>query len=332
MRLTSVDGAIVAWPVGVGRGRPGHVLRVDIDLEGVARLRFADGSPVRAASAVTPFGNGFLVAQDDATHAAWFRDGAVSGVRLLPAVDGHEVFDEASGTKHLKPDIEAACPVTVDDVTAALLLGSGSSPARMRSVLLQPEGGSPRGVVADLAPLYVAVADALGVEADVLNMEGACVIGDRLRWYHRGLPSAGFPSGSVDLDLAGLVAAVHGEADPATLQVANPRRYELGEVDGVGLAITDAVVLPGGSVLVSAAAEDSPNVRDDGPVVGSALVRLDGHAVEEVTTLPDVDGNVSKVEGLMILGADESQAQLLAVVDVDDPNAPSLAMRLSIRF
>ncbi len=38
-----------------------------VELESVERLRFADGSPVRAASAVAPFGDGFLVAQDDTT-------------------------------------------------------------------------------------------------------------------------------------------------------------------------------------------------------------------------------------------------------------------------
>ena len=42
-------------------------------------------------------------------------------------------------------------------------------------------------------------------------------------------------------------------------------------VAGVGLAVTDAVALPDGLVLVSAAAEDSPSTYDDGPVVGSAL-------------------------------------------------------------
>lgn len=305
---------------------------MDIELEGVERLRFADGSPVRAASAVTPFGDGFLVAQDDATHAAWFRDGSVSGVRLFPAVDGHEVFDGASGTKQLKPDIEAACSVIVNGEAAALMLGSGSSPARMRSVLLRLVGGTPRAVVADMAPLYAGVADALGVAAEVLNLEGACVVGDMLRWYHRGLPSAGFPSGSVDLDLERALAAAAGDADPATVDVANPRFYALGEVEGVGLAITDAVVLPGGGVLVSAAAEDSPNVRDDGPVVGSALVRLEGDCVEAVTRLPHVEGRVSKVEGLTLLSADASQARVFAVVDVDDPETPSLALRLRVRF
>ena len=101
-------------------------MRVEVVDSGL--LRFADGTPVRAASAIAPYGDGWLIGQDDATHACWWRDGVGTPVRVLPAVDGHEVFSEATGTKELKPDLEAA--VAVDG--GVLMLGSGSTPARMR--------------------------------------------------------------------------------------------------------------------------------------------------------------------------------------------------------
>ena len=303
---------------------------MDIEILSVDRLRFSDGSPVRSASAVVAFGDGFLVVPDDATHAAWFREETVTAVRLLPPVDGHEVFDEASGTKHLKPDLEAACQVTVDDAPAALIMGSGSSPARMRWSLLRFDDGNPRAVTADMTRLYPAVAAALSVDADVLNMEGVCIVGDALRWYHRGLPSAGLRSGSVDIDLASALGAALGQVDPDRVAVTNARRYDLGTVDGVGLAVTDVVALPGGAHLASAAAENSPNPRDDGPVVASALARLEGDVVAEVVPLPPLEGSVIKVEGLMVLEADERQTLLLAVADVDDPEAASWATRLRV--
>ena len=255
----------------------------------------------------------------------------MSVVRLLPAVDGLELFEEESGTKHLKPDFEAACGLEVDGEPAVLMLGSGSLGARMRWSLLRFVGGQPQAQVADLAPLYADVAAALSVPLDALNMEGACVVGGALRWYHRGLPSAGVPAGSVDLEPAAAVAAALGRASASAVTVSNPRHYDLGEVDGVGLGITDAVALPDGTVLLSAAAEDSPNPRDDGPVVASALVRIDGDAVEEVTPLPLIDGRVCKVEGLMLVDSDQDHLLLLAVVDVDDPESPSLAVRLRVR-
>ena len=304
---------------------------VEIVVEDVRRLRFDDGSPVRAASAVAAWGDGFLVVQDDATHAAWCRAGATTRVRILPPVQGLDMFDEASGTKHLKPDLEAACRVEVRGREALLAMGSGSSPARMRWVLLPPgpDAGVPR--VADMSPLYAVVAGALAVDPDALNLEGACVVGDALRWFHRGLPSAGLPSGSVDLGLAEALAAVAGEAGPDSVPVTGARHHDLGTVDGVGLAVTDAVVLPGGGMLLSAAAEDSPSVRDDGPVVGSALVRL-GEDVEDVTRLPLLDGAVCKLEGLAVREAGPTDVGLLGVVDADDPAEPSLAMWLRVRW
>jgi len=307
---------------------------VQIEVESVERLRLADGSPVRAASAVAPLDDGFLVVQDDATHGAWFRGGSASAVRLLPAVDGHETFDEASGTKHLKPDLEAACAVDVEGAPVLLMMGSGSLAARTRWVLLRLEDGRPTLAVADLAPLYARVGDALSVPVGALNLEGACLVDGMLRWYLRGLPSAGLLPGSVDLDPAETAGAVLGRRDPGSVTVTNPRHYDLGDVAGVGLAITDAVTLADGSVLLSAAAEDSPNVRDDGAVVASALVRLDGPTladVADVTPLPLLDGRVSKVEGLMVLEPGPTHTRLLAVVDDDDHKAPSMGITLGVR-
>lgn len=305
---------------------------VDIELVSVTPLRFDDGAPVRAASAIAQFGSGWLIAQDDATHAAWLRDGNVTPVRVLPAVEGHDIFDEASGTKHLKPDLEAACEVVVGGDDAVLMLGSGSKPARMRAVLVRLHDGEPHAVATDLSPLYARVAQVLAVEAEGLNMEGACVVGDSLRWFQRGLPQAGLSTGSVDLDLAALLAAVTEGADVAAVEVSDPRTYDLGEVHGVGLGVTDVVHLSDKTLLVSSAAEDTPNPRDDGPVVGAGLALLSGGHVKDMAALPDVDGQAPKVEGLSILTQDDAGAQVLATVDADDPDAPSLAVTAYVRW
>ena len=305
---------------------------MQIEIERVERLRFEHGGPVRAASALAELGDGFLVVQDDGTHAAWFVDGRATPVRLLPPIDGLEAFDERSATKHLKPDFEAACAILDGEDPAVLVMGSGSTPARMRWVLLTLERGRPQTQAADMTALYRVVADTLDVPPDVLNLEGACVLGSTLRWFHRGLPSAGHPSASVDLDLADVLAAVHGRLAPGTVTVAASRRYDLGSVANTGLAITDAIAIPGDGVLCAAAAEDSPNTRDDGPVVASALVHLRDDGVTDLALLPLVEGIVAKVEGLMLVEASGGSVKLLAVVDGDDPRAQSLAVSLRVRL
>ena len=285
-----------------------------VDVTDAWPLRFADGAPVRAASGLARYAGGWLVLQDDSTHACLWDGSSAAPVRLLPAVEGRDLFQDADGTKHLKPDLEA---VVALDNGSVLALGSGSTPARMRAVAL-----GATSVTIDLTPVYGRVAEALGIAADQLNLEGACLVGTTLRWFQRGLPSAGAPTASVDLDLLALLA---GDAE-----VTGVHRYDLGAVEGVGLAVTDAVALADGRVLVCAAAEDSPTTYDDGPVVGSALALLDGEAVLATVALPRLDGQVLKVEGLGLVDESGGRLDLVAVVDADDPLAPSTMLGLRV--
>jgi hypothetical protein len=302
------------------------------EIESVGDLRFDDGSPVRSASAIAPFGDGWLIAQDDATHAAWWRPGGVTPVRVLEAVDGHEVFSAAEGTKHLKPDFEAACEVTIDGGAAVVLLGSGSTSARMRASLVRLLGHGTGFDVVALDPLYHRVAEALGIGADLLNLEGACRTGETFRWFNRGNLVAGLPSASVDLDVAELAAALTGSLAPEEVKVTNRRVYDLGDVDGVGLAVTDAVALPDGRVVLSAAAEDTPNAIDDGPVVATAVALVSGDDPLAIAQLDAPDGAVHKVEGLGLRDVREDGVRLVAVVDADDPLVPSAQLEIAVHW
>ncbi|MFI7547826.1 DUF6910 family protein [Actinoplanes sp. NPDC049599] len=286
-----------------------------VEVESDTPLWFGPGSPVRAASAIAAFGDGWLVAQDDATHAAWLRPDGVTAVRVLDPVGGHDTFSSAAGTKHLKPDFEAA--VTVDD--GVLLLGSGSTAARMRAALVTAPGTVR---IVDLTPVYHRIAAALGLPVDRLNLEGAARIGDRLRWFQRGNSAAGVPSAAVDVNLSALLAA-------AAPEVGSARRYDLGAVRGVALAVTDAVALPDGRMLVSAAAEDTPNAVDDGPVVGAALALLDDDRVLAVAAVP---GGPHKIEGLAVRRVGPAGVSLIAVVDADDPDAASGRLDLRVTW
>jgi hypothetical protein len=298
---------------------------VEVDLVEIGLLRFADGTPVRAASAIAQYADGWLVGQDDATHACWWRDGVGTPVRVVPAVDGHEVFSEATGTKELKPDLEAA--VAVDG--GVLMLGSGSTAARMRGAWLVP---GDEVLVGDISDVYARVAVLLEVPPDALNLEGACVVGDRVRWFQRGLPAAGVPTASVDVDLRSLLNAVTRSGPASQVDVGGVRRYVLESPEGLALATTDAVTLPDGRILVSAAAEDSPNTYDDGPVLGSALALLDDDVTLATVSLPEPDGRIAKVEGLAVVEWGDRGGRLLATVDADDPEVPSAVLTLDVRL
>jgi hypothetical protein len=323
-----LDAARSSWWVLRRRNREGGGVRAEIEEHEL--LRFEDGLPVSAASAIAPLGAGWLIVQDDATHGAWRVGARTMRLRVFPPVQGLDVFSEAAGTKHLKPDLEAACPVTVAGSAGVLLLGSGATPARTRAALVSVGDDEPQVVVGDLAPVYAAVAAALGIAGTELNLEGSCRVGDKLRWFNRGNTRAGLPSASVDVDLAALLSVVTGAAPPDAVAVTVPRRYELGEVEGVGLAVTDAVALPDGRLLLSAAAEDTPNAVDDGPVVAAGLVLVEHDEVTDITRVPLVHGIVPKIEGLAVLAADTQAIRLLAVVDADDPEMPSMLLTVNV--
>lgn len=311
---------------------------LNVEAHGTLALRFDDGSPVRAASAIAPFGSGWLIAQDDATHAAWWRDDEVTPLRLFPPVDGHDLFCDETGTKRLKPDLEAACAVDVAGTPGVLLLGSGSLPNRTRAALVREDTAAPCVNTADLAVLYDLVGRALGVPEARLNLEGACVVDERLRWFQRGDRRRGVANASVDVDLATLLAAILGDTDPTTVPIGGVRRYNLDVLDdrsgdngGVPLGITDAVALADGRVLVCAAAEDTDDPVEDGPVSAAALAVLSGSEVAAWTLLPaDAAGRIPKVEGLAILTESPDRVELLAVVDADDPSVASPALHLTL--
>ncbi|MBW3621133.1 MAG: hypothetical protein KY461_12885 [Actinobacteria bacterium] len=303
-------------------------------MAGERELRFADGSPVRAASAVARLGAGWLVAQDDATAGAWLagRD-AVSAqrVRLLPPVDGHDVFSEAGGTKRSKPDLEAAVELPASLGGGVLLLGSGSLPNRRRAVLVTERTAGVDVLVADLGPLYERVTTVLGLAPADLNLEGACVVGDRLRWFQRGHHRGSVPSGSVDVDVTAVVATLRGDGDGGSITVSDPRTYDLGAVGGVTLAVTDSAVLPDGRIVVSASAEDTADAVADGPVVGSALAVIEGTTVVGVAPIA-ATGEAVKLEGIAVVTAGDGAVTLLGVVDQDDPERPSLALDLELTW
>ena len=308
----------------------GHSEPVRVFMDDVRPLRFDDGTPVTAASGIAPLGNGWVIAQDDSTFAAWRGEGWVVPLRLLPPVEGHDRFSEAAGTKQLKPDLEAACTVEVDGEAAVLLLGSGSTSRRMRGVLVRLADGEPTALACDLTPLYASVAQRLGLPLEHLNLEGASCHGGTLRWFNRGNLAAGVHSGSVDVPVDALVDPLLGRVEAAAVPLGQPRSYDLGAVDGVGLAVTDAIALPDGWVLLSAAAEDTPNAVDDGPVVATALALLDGDHVLAVAPIPEVRGRVHKIEGLALREFRDDEIHLLAVVDDDDPTSPSSEIALRV--
>ena len=290
-------------------------------------LLYADGADastdrpahVRAASGLARINGRIALIQDDASFIALIDDETGRARALpLPADDGVRQFHKARGNKHDKLDLEAC--VVVDETLLAF--GSGSLPRREVVVGLRLDE-DPEVRVVQASALYGALRAETRYAGTEMNIEAAVVIGDRLRLFSRGNGRASDTqravNASCDVDLRQLLA--HLEA-PDHLPAPTPTNvivYELGSLDGVPLGITDATTL-GDAVLYSAAAESSPNVIEDGAVVGSAIGVLDATGEARWAPVMQPSGALfaGKVEGILM-----APGRLLAVLDMDDPDIPS---------
>lgn len=306
-------------------------------LEGETSLRYTPTSArpelpahLRAGSAVRRWAGRLVVVQDD-VHALGFLDehtGDITALLLPPGADGSYVFGDDLGNKALKMDLEAC--ITLRD-GRLVALGSGSTQARERVVIVDPSGDVR---LVNAHALYAALharPDFMGSE---LNIEGATVVGSELLLFQRGngAPRDGLlPVNAVGrMDLAAVVGFLDGGPAPVLLEVT---QVDLGQARGVRFGFTDACTLPDGRVAFLAGAEDSPDTYRDGQVVGCRFGLLDG-AASTFTDVLSADGSPSllKLEGLdFVTEHADGTLEFVVVADMDSPQVPALRATLRVR-
>jgi hypothetical protein len=210
-----------------------------------------------------------------------------------------------------KPDVEALTLLPPSDGNpygTLLGLGSGSGEGRDRGFAwpLEADGGL-RGepTTLDLGPLYRRLAR----EVEHLNVEGACVMGERLWLLHRGNHDE-TTNVVAEVELGHVEASLRGDREIDVHELASLRSYDLGEMDGVRLTFSDATPLDDRVLVFTASAEaDGGTIR--GSVVGT--LDLDG----DVQRLRTIDRQY-KVEGVHA-AIDTGVMDLVFVCDQDDP-------------
>ncbi|HWC27181.1 MAG TPA: hypothetical protein VG474_11410 [Solirubrobacteraceae bacterium] len=267
---------------------------------------------VSSASGVVRRGDFVYVIGDDLLELAVFRMSNPAPGELRQVLPGTLPVDEEE-RKAAKPDLEAltVVPPFEDNPYGALLgLGSGSGEGRDRGFVwsLQADGGlrgEPR--VVDLGPIY----HLLGEQVERLNIEGACVMGERLWLLHRG-NHAETMNVVAELSLDAVMESLRGDLRIDVDELAAVRSYDLGELDGVEVTFSDATPL-GGDILVFTASAEARGGGGEirGSVVGT--IDLDG----EVRRMRTIDRRY-KVEGVHAT-IDTGVIDFLFVCDQDDP-------------
>jgi hypothetical protein len=278
-----------------------------------------EGEPAHlsAASGVARRGDFVYVIADDQPALGVFPLASGGPGRWRPAL-------EPGGEG--KRDLEALTvlpPFRGRPYGALLGLGSGSEPGRDRGFVwgLAADGdlrGEP--VQLDLAPVHAL----LRREIEGLNIEGASVLGDRLVLLHRGGPDG--PNAVAELALGAVLESVRGDGRIDPHELVDLRAYDLGTLDGVPLAFSDATPLGVEVLVFTASAEARGGAGRDGAIHGSVVGTLD--AGGEVRRLRTIDRRF-KVEGVHAT-IDTGVVDLLFVCDQDDPDAPSPLLSASM--
>jgi hypothetical protein len=269
---------------------------------------------VSAASGVARRGDFVYVIGDDELHLGVFRLSSTAPGRLLRVLGG-DLPDDHGERSGAKPDLEALTllpPFESHPYGALLGLGSGSAPERSRGfVCALAADGSLAGEPAelDLDPLYRLLRE----QVAELNIEGAATMGDRLWLLHRATSQEDF-NVVAELSLEQLMRSLRDDRCLDADELENIRRYDLGDIDGVKLAFSDATPIADQLLVFTASAE-----ADDGHIRGSVVgtLGLDG----SVQRLRTIDRRW-KVEGVHAT-IDTGVLDFTFVCDQDDPTEPA---------
>ena len=275
---------------------------------------------VSSASGVVRRGDFVYVIGDDMLALGVFRMSQPGPGTLRRVLPGDLPSDHDARSK-VKPDLEALTvlpPFAGAPYGALLGLGSGSGEGRDSAFVcsLEADGalrGEPR--VVDLAPLY----RLLNEHVEHLNVEGACVVGERLWLLHRG-NHAETTNVVAELSLPAVMESLRGDLRIDVDELADVRSYDLGELDGIELTFSDATPVGHDLLVFTASAEAQGDaVTTDGEIRGSVVgtIGVDGH-VERMRTID----RRFKVEGVHAT-IDTGVMDFLFVCDQDDPAAAS---------
>lgn len=213
--------------------------------------------------------------------------------------------------KKIKPDLECLVQMPVSSFHpygAILAVPSGSEKNRTRGALINfnKKGELTKKVQEiDFKDIYEYLR---GVFPE-LNIEGAVVVGDKLKLFQRGNGKKA-QNASIDMNLQSLLLN--------EVEISHIEEYELQKIDGVHYSFTD-VCSHKDHVWFLAVAENSKSTFLDGEVLGSILGKMSSYG--KILATYEL-GMKSKPEGLCVDGKN-----FYVVTDDDDPKVASKILK-----
>jgi hypothetical protein len=280
-----------------------------------------------AASGLVQVGEYLYIVGDDENHLAVFKAHSNEAGTLIRLVEGDLPLDYEE-RKAAKGDFEVllVLPSFGSYPYGVLLaLGSGSKKTRRRGLLLELNAlgevlGSPTTI--DLTELY----KYLKKQFSELNIEGAFIQQSTFNLVQRGNKSEDSQNAIIELDLNQVLESLATRQIIPSAAIKHTTSYDIGAIENVPLCFTDAVALPTGDWVFSAAAEATDNAYADGEYLGGALGIVNARGT--ITHLELIDRQY-KVEGISAK-LQENRVELLLVTDADNVAIPAKLLSTSL--
>jgi hypothetical protein len=272
-----------------------------------------------AASGLVQYGSWLYVVADDENHLGVFNHNGAEPGALMPLFDDHLPLDHEQ-RKAVKPDLEvlALIPAAKKYPYGALLaLGSGSKETRRQGVIIafDQNGELDEVDIIDLSLLYGELKKELGK----INIEGAVIVDKDIILFQRGNKKNKL-NATIRFSLKQFYSYVFADNDKHTEKLkAVITPYDLGNIQDVLLCFTDATQLPNGSIVFTAAAENTSDSYLDGTCMGSVIGIIDSQG--KLHSIKPIDKTI-KLEGVAAQVI-EDKVILLLVSDADDATIPA---------
>lgn len=269
---------------------------------------------VKAASGLVKSRNHFFVIADDELSLFQFNFEGQTQVDSLPLKQG-DLPQDAKERKRQKPDWESLVKIEVKNHGAILLaIPSGSTENRMTGafVTLDSRGlidKKDKPIEVDFSEIYAALKEKISE----LNIEGACIVNNRLKLFQRGNGQASV-NAIIDIHLDGFCNDFMNKLPVSPKHVISVKTYDLGKLGGFKLDFTDACSVDD-TIWFLAVAEESNSTYEDGQYHGAILGCLDS-AGSEISRY-EIDC-VVKPEGLWV-EAESHRLCFYIVTDADNP-------------
>lgn len=234
---------------------------------------------VKAASGLVKTANTFYVIADDEISLAEFNFEGDTKAHYTKLIE-KELPQDPKERKRQKPDWESLVQLELSKGKKILLaVPSGSTENRVTGAFVSLDTAgfvdqNSNAITADFSEIF----KSLKAKITDLNIEGACVVNNRLKLFQRGNGAEG-RNAVIDLDLAGFCTDLKNRAAIQAQHILAITDYNLGYLNGHKLDFTDACVV-NDKIWFLAVAEDSQSTYDDGQYCGAIIGCLDSSGKE----------------------------------------------------